>query len=70
MAAKFKDMEEFYTHISLFTEEIQTKGTKKGVKLLTMHSSKGLEFDKVFLPFGTEFNIPCMWDCKNVIERI
>ena len=34
------------------------KETKKGVHLLTMHASKGLEFDRVFLPDINKGRIP------------
>lgn len=42
-------MENFLTEVSLLTDEEEMKKEKDGVKLMTVHSAKGLEFDTVFI---------------------
>ncbi len=42
-------MELFLTEVSLLTDEDEMKKEKEGVKLMTVHGSKGLEFDTVFI---------------------
>lgn len=42
-------MELFLTEVSLLTDEDDIKKEKDGVKLMTIHGSKGLEFDTVFI---------------------
>jgi DNA helicase-2/ATP-dependent DNA helicase PcrA len=51
IAQKFKTLEEFYTQLSLHSGETSSEDKKDGVKILTIHTSKGLEFRQVFLPF-------------------
>lgn len=48
----FKSKDEFFDHVALYTNEItkKNKDQVERVSILTMHSSKGLEFDYVFLP--------------------
>lgn len=58
LATKFETMEEFYTQIALFSGETHSKENKDSVKILTIHSSKGLEFKYVFLPFWVKGNLP------------
>lgn len=53
-AADFSSFEEWFDHIESYTEELKLQAAKnqqkkEGVTLATMHSSKGLEFKKVFL---------------------
>ncbi len=42
-------MEEFLTHASLQSDQDELSGDKKGVRLMTVHASKGLEFEYVFI---------------------
>ncbi|MFZ2716224.1 MAG: UvrD-helicase domain-containing protein [Minisyncoccia bacterium] len=42
-------LEKFLTDIALFSDQDSIDGKKNGVKLMTVHSSKGLEFDYVFI---------------------
>ena len=46
LAQKYKSLDEFYKMISLVNE---SEGDKGGVNLLTVHSSKGLEFAQVYV---------------------
>ncbi len=58
MTSHFETLDDFYTHVALFSGEIQSDRQKNGVKVLTIHSSKGLEFKYVFLPFWIDGNVP------------
>ena len=58
IANKFDTLIEFYDHVALFSGETQSSKTRHGVKVLTIHSSKGLEFDYVFLPFWVSGTLP------------
>ena len=51
-----KDLNALYEKIDEYKEEDENK--KGGVKLLTIHSSKGLEFEHVFIPDCNEGNFP------------
>ncbi len=42
-------IEKFLTNTSLTSDQDSLDDTKRGVKLMTVHSSKGLEFDYVFI---------------------
>lgn len=42
-------IEKFLTDTALVSDQDSLSGEKKGVKLMTVHSSKGLEFDYVFI---------------------
>ena len=42
-------IEKFLTDASLATDQDSPDGEKNGVKLMTVHASKGLEFDYVFI---------------------
>ncbi|HYC34528.1 MAG TPA: UvrD-helicase domain-containing protein [Candidatus Paceibacterota bacterium] len=44
-----KGMEEFLEHVALSSDQDDLKEEKKGVRLMTVHASKGLEFDYVFI---------------------
>jgi DNA helicase-2/ATP-dependent DNA helicase PcrA len=45
---KGKELSQFLQSLSLMQSELENKG--KGVKIMTVHAAKGLEFDIVFLP--------------------
>ena len=42
-------LEKFLTDVALFSDQDSLDGKKSGVKLMTVHASKGLEFDYVFV---------------------
>ena len=55
--------EEWFDHIREYTEELnrqskENEESKEGVIVSTMHSTKGLEFERVFLPDVNEDVIP------------
>ena len=56
IAKKFKDIKAFLGHVSVIKNN--SNPNKEGVKLMTVHASKGLEFERVFLPSITEENFP------------
>lgn len=56
MAKKFSDINAFLTHISIIRQN--SGKNPDGVKLMTVHSSKGLEFPVVFIPSITSENYP------------
>ena len=47
---EFDNLESFLEHVSLATIDQQWEGEK--INLMTMHASKGLEFDAVFCLVG------------------
>ncbi len=54
-ASKYRSLEEWLQYIEIYSERLSEDGAcsktgGKGVKLVTMHGSKGLEYDTVFLP--------------------
>jgi DNA helicase-2/ATP-dependent DNA helicase PcrA len=49
MMEKYESLSEFYEDIFL-TNELKDEDDKNKVKLMTIHASKGLEFDYVFIP--------------------
>ena len=51
-----KAVENFLTDCALQSDQDELDGDKKGVKLMTVHASKGLEFDYVFIA-GLEENL-------------
>lgn len=63
-AKPFRTFEEWYTHLQLYSEKLEEQRKKKkekqqdAITLATMHSSKGLEFQEVFLVDVNEGNIP------------
>lgn len=62
-AKPFATAEEWFTHIAEYTEALRKKeraGSKpqEGVKLMTIHAAKGLEFKTVFLIGANEGQIP------------
>jgi DNA helicase-2/ATP-dependent DNA helicase PcrA len=57
----YRTLEEWKAYIEEYGEMLKEKGKNKeerGIYLLTMHGSKGLEYDTVFLPGVTAKNIP------------
>ena len=59
---EFVSLTELQSHIDNFREQTSGQGkddlTKEGVHIMTYHASKGLEFDRVFLPDCNEGIIP------------
>lgn len=49
-------MEKFLEHVSLSSDQDELSDEKKGARLMTIHASKGLEFDYVFIT-GLEENL-------------
>ena len=49
MYAGEEGIEKFLTDVALASDQDTPDGEKEGVKLMTVHSSKGLEFDYVFI---------------------
>ncbi|MFA4826914.1 MAG: UvrD-helicase domain-containing protein [Candidatus Shapirobacteria bacterium] len=64
VAASFPDLNDFLENVALVQQEysLQEKNKKKdshdGIRLMTLHSSKGLEFDAVFLAGVEEGILP------------
>lgn len=56
MVTEFHDVADFLTNASLVAEDTDKKVT--GIRLMTMHKSKGLEFQKVFLPYMSQGMLP------------
>jgi len=56
MALKFASIKTFLGHVSVIKSN--SGKNKDGVKLMTVHASKGLEFDYVFAPSATSDNYP------------
>ncbi len=59
----FRTIEEWFEHIREYSEALKEQKQKKqeartGVRLMTMHASKGLEFDTVFIIQANEDRIP------------
>ncbi len=62
-ARPFATIEEWFRHIEEYTRMLQLKAKrrqedKEGVRLMTLHSAKGLEFDTVFLVEANEGKMP------------
>ena len=62
-AKPFQTMEEWVVHVEEYTEALKKKEQQKeqnqeGVRLMTLHASKGLEFHTVFLIEANEGRIP------------
>lgn len=56
IAAKFMNVEVFLAHVSIIKNN--SGKNKEGVKLMTVHASKGLEFENVYIPTVTDENFP------------
>ena len=66
-----KTFDEWYEHIELYTRELKKQAEKKlnnsnAVTLATMHSSKGLEFENVYIIDANEGMMPYK---KAVLEK-
>lgn len=62
-AKAFTSVEEWFTHVEEYTETLRAKEKERnrprpGVRLMTIHASKGLEFKQVFLIAANEGRIP------------
>lgn len=62
-AKQYASIEEWFRHIERYTEMLRLKEQQKsakqeGVRLMTLHAAKGLEFDSVFLIEANEGQIP------------
>ena len=62
-AKPFSTIEEWFGHVEEYTEMLRMKEKQKnleqeGVRLMTIHAAKGLEFDSVFLIEANEGSIP------------
>ncbi len=58
---KFTDTKKLQEHIAAFDQELQQTSAKEDreqLQLLTMHASKGLEFDSVYIPYCNDGIIP------------
>lgn len=51
LASRYEDMESFLTEVALASDQdaLEDKKEKSGVRFMTVHASKGLEFDHVFV---------------------
>ena len=62
-AKAFSSVEEWFAHVEEYTETLKVKEKERnrprpGVRLMTIHASKGLEFKQVFLIAANEGRIP------------
>ena len=62
-AKAFSSVEEWFAHVEEYTETLKVKEKERhrprpGVRLMTKHASKGLEFKQVFLIAANEGRIP------------
>ena len=62
-AKAFSNVEEWFAHVEEYTETLKVKEKERnrprpGVRLMTIHASKGLEFKQVFLIAANEGRIP------------
>lgn len=62
-AKPYRTLEEWFTHVEEYTEALAQKEKKRserqdGVRLMTIHAAKGLEFDTVFIVEANEGQIP------------
>ena len=62
-AKPFATIEEWFAHIEEYTEALKEKEKRRntqkdGVRLMTIHAAKGLEFDTVFLIQANEGRLP------------
>ena len=59
---QFSDLSRLKEHIACYEKELEKAGrgsdSREGVSVLTMHASKGLEFDTVYIPDCNEGIIP------------
>lgn len=62
-AKPFATMEEWFEHVEEYSNQLrilsrQKQDNRPGVRLMTMHAAKGLEFDTVFIIQANEGRIP------------
>ena len=62
-AKPYQTLEEWFVHIEEYTNVLKLREQKKemsreGIRLMTMHAAKGLEFDTVFIIQANEGRIP------------
>lgn len=62
-AKPYETMEEWFSHIEEYTEALKKREMgrntpEKGIRLMTIHAAKGLEFDTVFVIQANEGRIP------------
>ena len=62
-AKPYQTFEEWFAHVEEYTNVLKIREQKKemnhdGVRLMTMHAAKGLEFDTVFIIHANEGRIP------------
>lgn len=62
LAGSFQSLERFFDYADLQRPEDQRKGRSESVSLMTLHASKGLEFDVVFIIGCEDGIIPCHRD--------
>ena len=55
-----KSLNDFLEAISIYTKRDENKNVGQSIKLMTMHSSKGLEFEHVFIVCATQGIIPSL----------
>ena len=69
MSKKFTSIKAFLGHVSIIKQN--SGKNKNGVKLMTVHGSKGLEFKHVFVPSATSENYPHqMSQCEEEERRL
>ena len=64
---EFDNLESFLEHVALATA-IDRDWEGKKINLMTMHASKGLEFDVVFLPFLVSLVWSKVDDCTSELR--
>lgn len=62
-ARPFASLEEWFAHVEEYTSALKARERKKelnqdGIRLMTMHAAKGLEFDTVYIIEANEGQIP------------
>lgn len=57
LSKKFPNIRAFLGHVSIIRSN-NNSGSKDGVKLMTVHAAKGLEFEHVYIPYATADNFP------------
>ena len=73
-AKPFQTFAEWFAHIEEYTNALKMRQQKRemdapGVRLMTMHAAKGLEFDTVFIVQANEGRIPYKKSLKEMAKR-